>query len=252
MRRPFRLLLLPLALVMGGSVLAGPAGATPPRDYPVPAPVDHYVDEAKLPFDPPRQRTGGERPLAEAGFAAFGDFLFTAHPQFPGYGEEGRTKSVPGNAGTVYQFDADPTLTPADEQLNAGIFRVQAGKGSHGLSGVPAIDGTFDVPVLSLHGLGDLFVPFSMEQIYARDAAANGRPDLLVQRAIRSVGHCDSTPAERNQAFTDLVNWVENGVKPAGDDVLTPAVVADRSYGCRFTSGPHGGDAEYAARCTAR
>ncbi|MGY1802826.1 esterase [Blastococcus sp. SYSU D00922] len=196
------------------------------------------------------QRTGGERPLAEAGFASFGDFLFTVHPQYPGYGEEGQSKSVPGNAATVYQFDADPALTPAEQQLNAEVLRVEASRGSNGLSGVPTIDGTFDVPVLTLHGLGDLFVPFSMEQLYAQDAAANGRSDLLVQRAIRSVGHCDFTAAERNQAFTDLVAWVEDGVRPAGDDVLDPAVVADRRYGCRFTPVAHAGDLEHARYCT--
>ena len=42
-------------------------------------------------------------------------------------------------------------------------------------------------------------------------------------------------------AFSDLVNWVENGTKPAGDDVLDPAVVASPDFGCQFTnpvSGP--------------
>ncbi|MGY1737961.1 esterase [Geodermatophilus sp. SYSU D00684] len=196
-------------------------------------------------------RSGGERPLAEAGFASFDEFLLTVHPQYPGYGEEPATKSVPGNADRVYQLDADPALSAAERELNAEVLRVQASPGGNGLSGVPTISGTFDVPVLSLHGLGDLFVPFSMEQLYAQDALAHGNGDLLVQRAIRSVGHCDFTAAERNQAFTDLVNWVENGVRPAGDDVLDPAVVADRAYGCRFTSGPHAGDADYARVCAA-
>jgi hypothetical protein len=92
------------------------------------------------------------------------------------------------------------------------------------------------VPVLTLHTLGDLFVPFSMEQIYAQRVAANGRSDLLVQRAIRGVGHCDFAPAEFVQGFVDLVAWVEHGIKPEGDDVLTTAVVADPFYGCTFTT----------------
>ncbi len=31
----------------------------------------------------------------------------------------------------------------------------------------------------------------------------------------------------------------EFGVKPAGDDWLTPASVADPAFGCAFTDGPH-------------
>ena len=90
-----------------------------------------------------------------------------------------------------------------------------------------------------MHTIGDLFVPFSMEQVYARRAQLNGNDDLLVQRAIRDVGHCAFSPAEWDQAITDLTAWVHGGAaaKPAGDDVLTPSVVADPAYGCRFTAG---------------
>ena len=179
------------------------------------------------------QRTGGERPLFEAGFASFADFLFTVYPVFPGLGEE--PGAVGGNADTVYQLDADPQLTAEEQALNAEVLRVEAARSHRGLDGVPTIDGRFRIPVLTMHGLGDLYVPFSMEQEYARDAAARGNSDLLVQRAVRAVGHCDFSAQEYQQAFTDLVRWVEQGVRPAGDDVLTPATVADRRYGCRFT-----------------
>jgi hypothetical protein len=40
-------------------------------------------------------------------------------------------------------------------------------------------------------------------------------------------------------AFRDLVSWVETGVKPAGDDVLDPAEVANPLFGCNFTQGEH-------------
>jgi pimeloyl-ACP methyl ester carboxylesterase len=179
------------------------------------------------------QRTGGERPLFEAGFAAFARFLFTVYPVYPGLGEE--AGAVGGNADTVYQLDADPALTAEEQALNDEILRVRADRGGRGLSGVPQITGRFDVPVLTMHDLGDLFVPFSMEQEYARDAARRGTDDLLVQRAIRGVQHCDFSAQEYQQAFSDLVTWVEHGVRPAGDDVLDPAAVADRRYGCRFT-----------------
>ena len=95
------------------------------------------------------------------------------------------------------------------------------------------------MPVLSMHTLGDLFVPFSMEQIYARRAAANGDAGHLVTRAIRDINHCGFNTVEMEEGFAALANWVDNGVKPAGDDILTPATVANSNFGCAFTRGSH-------------
>ena len=38
------------------------------------------------------------------------------------------------------------------------------------------------------------------------------------------------------QAFDDLVSWVEDGVTPAGDDILNPVAVAADDFGCAFTA----------------
>ena len=93
--------------------------------------------------------------------------------------------------------------------------------------------------MLTMHNLGDLFVPFSMETIYAERVAARGYSDNLVQRAIRGVSHCGFTTAEYDRAFSDLVDWAEDGEKPKGDNVLDPAAIADPNYGCKFTEGEH-------------
>ena len=93
--------------------------------------------------------------------------------------------------------------------------------------------------MLTLHNLGDLFVPVRNEIAYATRVNAHGKRDLLVQRAIRGVGHCDFTAAEFSRAFLDLVSWVEAGIKPAGDDFLNPATVANPNFGCTFTNGSH-------------
>lgn len=55
---------------------------------------------------------------------------------------------------------------------------------------------------------------------------------MLVTRAIRDINHCGFNTIEMERGFADLVNWVVNGVKPAGDDILTPASVADPNFGC--------------------
>jgi hypothetical protein len=108
-----------------------------------------------------------------------------------------------------------------------------------GLAQVPQVSGDISVPVLTLHNLGDLFVPVLNEVEYVARATAHGKRDLLVQRAIRGVLHCDFSAAEFSTAFLDLVAWLEFGVKPAGDDFLDPAAVADPLFGCAFTDGDH-------------
>jgi len=194
-------------------------------------------------------RSGGERPNFDEAFFFWntfpnfgsgpGNFLFDLGvgdgtlPRTPGLGVE--------NTDVVYQFDGDPALTPAEAELNAGIVRVeqdpQGRKG--GLAQVPRTTGNITIPVLTLHNLGDLFVPFHNEVVYAQRVADRGKSDLLVQRAIRGVSHCEFTAAEFSSAFLDLVAWEQLGATPAGDVVLDPAAVADPLYGCNFTDGTH-------------
>ena len=152
--------------------------------------------------------------------------------------------NVQNNSDTVYQIDADPALSPDEIALNAAVLRVMQdpqGRHPNGLANIPTISGQLPIPVLSLHTIGDLFVPFSMEQIYARRAAAEGASGLLVTRAIRDHGHCGFAVPEEEAAFAALVNWVMNGVKPAGDDILTPATVAAPTFGCQFSVPGHAG-----------
>jgi hypothetical protein len=77
------------------------------------------------------------------------------------------------------------------------------------------------VPVLALHETGDARVPFSLQQMYRRRTLAAGTAQLLVQRAVRCGGHCGFDGEVREQAFDDLVRWIERGTKPKGDNVLT-------------------------------
>jgi hypothetical protein len=184
------------------------------------------------------------RPVFDQGFLFWngvaGDFLFGlgvaigdgSMPRHPGV--------VVDNTDVVYQFDTDPAASPAEAALNAAIQRVSAdpqGRHVNGLSNVPPTTGDLRIPMLSLHNLGDLFVPFLMEQVYAERVAAHGASNLLVQRAIRDFGHCAFSPNEFVEGFVDLVRWVEAGVKPVGDNVLDPALLADPNYGCAFTRG---------------
>ena len=180
--------------------------------------------------------SGGRRPMFDPGFRfapTGGNFLLSLGGGAPG------TRT---NIDTVYQIDSDPALSAEEIALNASIRRIDLdpqARREQGLAGVPAISGSFSMPVLSMHTLGDLFVPFSMEQIYARRAAANGAGDRLVTRAIRDINHCGFNTTEMERGFADLVNWVGTGVKPGGDEILAPAVVATPTFGCNYTVGAH-------------
>ncbi|HEY0001690.1 MAG TPA: phthalyl amidase [Actinoplanes sp.] len=197
------------------------------------------------------RRSGGDRPGFDGAFAYWnvarapaplGDlpFLFGLYPGVTGGTAQIAPGNVTDNRATVYRSTDAWWPTAAEWQLNAEVLRVSpTATADPGLAGIPSIDGNPPVPVLSLHDIGDLFVPFSMEQVYAAEAAAHGKAHLFVSRAIRGVGHCDFTQPELQQAFDDLIRWVDTGGQPAGDPILNSQAVADPKFGCRFTRGTH-------------
>lgn len=191
--------------------------------------------------------SGGPRPSYNTSFAVWGNFLFTVGVTGGNIGVA--PGNVQDNRDTVYQIDTDPALSPDETELNAAVLRVTVdpqGRHPNGIANVPSISGRLPIPVLSLHTIGDLFVPFSMEQLYARRVAEQGASERLVSRAYRDHNHCGFAVQEEEAAFAALVNWVVNGEKPAGDDILAPATVADPNFGCQFSLPGHAG---YAA-CT--
>ncbi|WP_372972138.1 alpha/beta hydrolase [Marinobacter sp.] len=186
--------------------------------------------------------TGGDRPI-------FYDFGF-ANPGLQGavLGTGGRGGDINGilarnyydNVDREYRWTNGDTKTVDEENFNEAIERVAADDGVNplrddGVRWLPLVKGDFDVPVLTLHTLGDFYVPFRHQQLYREGAIENGSEDLLVQRAIRAPSHCDFTGSEISKALSDWLKWVNSGDKPEGDEVLDPAVVADPQYGCDHT-----------------
>ncbi|MFW6027493.1 MAG: alpha/beta hydrolase family protein, partial [bacterium] len=190
-----------------------------------------------------RNLSGGPRPTFDLAFFFWNSDLTAPAPGLPflfglGNGDGTINGIAPGNVtdneDRVYQIDTDPALNPDEVVLNDTVLRVShdaQGRHPEGLANIPPITGKLPVPVVTIHTLGDLFVPFSMEQIYARRAASFGKADRLVSRAIRDVRHCGFAVQEEEQSFADLVDWVENGSKPAGDDILDPDTVAQPDFG---------------------
>lgn len=198
-------------------------------------------DQGVLLMQAVKNLTGGERPVFNIGFANTG----LQNVVWGTFGSDGTvngilTRNTLDTRRFVYQFDSDPAQSAAEADLNASAQRLTGDPEANrlradGLRWIPKVNGDFKVPVVTIHTLGDMYVPFSMQQIYRQRAEAQGNGDLLVQRAIRAPSHCDFTVREQTDAFDAMVNWAENGVKPAGDDVLTPATVANPTYGCAFT-----------------
>lgn len=182
--------------------------------------------------------TGGERPLFRLALQRGGSFP-SAYGTFGGDGMVNGILNKPGvdTTGFTYRIDGDAAASTA---VNAAALKVTEDPEANrlrrdGLRWVPQVNGNFSVPVVAIHTVGDLFVPFSMIQAYRQRAEAEGSGGKLVTRAIRGISHCDFTVSEQVEAFDAMIQWEAGGARPAGDDVLTPATVAAPTYGCRFT-----------------
>jgi hypothetical protein len=195
------------------------------------------------------RRSGGDRPGFDGAFAFWNTatglapnndmpFLFGVYPGLNGGTIGIEDGNVTSNQFTWYKLD-DHWLPSWDEiLLNLRALRVgRTAEPSPDLTGVPKVFGDPRIPVLSLHTIGDLFVPISMEQVYAARAGLRGQAKLFVSRAIRANGHCEFTGPELAKGFDDLVSWVRTGKRPAGDAILDRRVVARDDFGCQFTVG---------------
>ncbi|MEU0156985.1 alpha/beta hydrolase family protein [Micromonospora fulviviridis] len=178
------------------------------------------------------ERSGGPRPGADAAFAVWKDFLFSITTTDGGDSPAQRPGQLATNLLTRYSPNSPVDVNATVQRVAPENLRQRL---SPTLTEVPRISGRPTVPVLSLHDLGDLFVPFSMEQAYARDTAWHGRSRLVVQRAVRAAQHCEFSPAEAGAAWDDLVSWVRTGQRPAGDAVTDRKAVAAPDFGCRFS-----------------
>jgi len=121
------------------------------------------------------------------------------------------------------RYRIDPGLGLTGDELNARVRRVGPAKDARS----PAVNpvyaertGRLTAPLITLHETGDAWAPLYLEQSYRRRTIAAGTGHLLVQRVVRAPSHCGVDGETREQAFADLVAWIERGVRPAGDDVL--------------------------------
>ncbi|MEO6398839.1 MAG: hypothetical protein ABIP13_10265, partial [Tepidiformaceae bacterium] len=176
-----------------------------------------------------RMLTGGPRPFFSEGFRE--QYTVNFGLAFVDPDRKSLVASASTNEGVRYAIE--PGLGLTSEQLDSGVRRFKADPASRNAEAHPdavPTTGNISKPLLTLHGTGDLFVPISQEQSYRRKADAAGKGDFLVQRAIRSAGHCKFSAEEFATAFTDLTSWVKEGRKPKGDDLLGDLSDAGRKF----------------------
>lgn len=179
--------------------------------------------------------TGGPRPFRHEGFQEYflANFLLAAEfgPQL-----------IDAFDNTDFVYPGDSSGGVSAEDVNQGVIRMvgdpQVRNTDPNLSD---LRGTIPMPLLMIHTTGDGWVPISSMQDFRRLAQAADNGDLLVQRAVRASGHCDFSDQELIRAMEDLEDWVENGVKPEGEDILGPLEDAGLDFTDPVREGDPGG-----------
>jgi hypothetical protein len=119
------------------------------------------------------------------------------------------------------RYAIDPDLGIDAETLNRAIRRVEPLAGARSRAANPVFaefTGQLRGPLITLHETADFRVPLALEQNYRRKVDAAGSGKWLVQRAAAGAGHCATDSRAREQAFDDLLAWMQGDAPPRGDD----------------------------------
>jgi hypothetical protein len=190
-----------------------------------------YTDKGRALASVEIQISGGPRPFAAEGLSSrFAANYATSAPALAG-ADSPYNRAL---TNTAVRYAIDPGLAVTASELDAKARRKPADPQARNPNGpyeeaVP-FDGRIERPLLTMHGTGDLFVPVLIEQGLKRAISSAGNDRLLVQRLYRIGGHCQFSQPEMIRAFDDLVAWVRNGTRPAGDEVLGDLSDAGRTF----------------------
>jgi pimeloyl-ACP methyl ester carboxylesterase len=178
--------------------------------------------------------SGGTRPFVSEGVSIYYPMLWT-------YAISNILSGADGN--DAVQYKLGPSAGVSSDDFNRGVIRVKTVPGADKYDDVNRISGDIKIPTLTVQPTGDALTVFSSSQELRRRAEAKGKGKLLVQRAIEAPQHCfdgGMSGAEIDESFQALVDWVEQGKKPEGEDLLGDVSNA----GAKFTRSPRlGSDA---------
>jgi pimeloyl-ACP methyl ester carboxylesterase len=170
-------------------------------------------------------RAGNDLPLRLKGLERRYLMNMMYRPRAPQELEKEPNPGLRGASTAGVRYRIDPGLGFTEDDLNARVRRLHPAKDARSPTANPVYaerTGRLRSPLITLHETGDAWVPLSQEQSYRRRTIAAGTEHLLVQRVLRAPSHCGFHGEMREQAFDDLVAWIERGVRPAGEDVLAP------------------------------
>ena len=194
-----------------------------------------YTDKGRQLADVEIQISGGPRPFAAEGLASGGRFL----------GNITSGASAIAGVETPQNRAVDTTHITYVGGLNQRVRRKASDpvyrSDNAPFDEVAPFDGRIQRPLLTMHGTGDLFVPIFLERSLKHAVVAAKKDNLLVQRIYRLAGHCGFNQAEMIGSFDDLVKWVHNGTKPAGDNVDADLRDAGRQFTNPLRPGDPGG-----------
>ena len=120
------------------------------------------------------------------------------------------------------RYAIDPGFGVDGETLNRDIRRIEPLPGARSRAANPVFaefTGKLQAPLITLHETADFRVPLVLERNYRQKVEAAGSGKRLVQRVVAGAGHCGIDGRVREQAFDDLLAWMESGVAPRGDDL---------------------------------
>jgi len=162
--------------------------------------------------------SGGDVAMRLAGLTR--RYLANLNPRDPGVLAASEFARHADTRGVRYAID--PGLGVDDETLNRAIRRVEPAPGARSREVNPVFaefTGRLQAPLITLHETADFRVPLALEQNYRRKVEAAGSGKRLVQRVVAGAGHCAIDSRRREQAFDDLLAWMESGAAPHGDDL---------------------------------
>jgi hypothetical protein len=141
-----------------------------------------------------------------------------------------------GNVGAVYRGSADDTA------LNAGVLRYAADPQALAeLAADSAPQGRVNVPVLTLHAIGDPTAFVELESAYREALERAGTGNLLVQTFSDETEHSYLADAQYPALFTALLDWIDKGEKPSPQRVLALCRGYEAAFGkgCRILPDYH-------------
>jgi len=159
---------------------------------------------------------GGDLPLRLEGMSE--RYISNLNPRDPGPGKARKFASYADTRQIHYEID--PGLGADEATLNRDIPRVEPERDVEPNPVFAELTGKIRVPVMTIHETADFRVPFWLEQDYRKRTDKAGTSHLLVQRAVRAIGHCGFSSAEREPAFADLIAWTQEIHVPDGDHIL--------------------------------